>query len=121
MWAKIIGAFFILSGGAFLISPERLRRRLQKKTLRTMRRDVFATACCLGILLVSAGWKHEGTLPKVLIVAGIIVFVKGLYLLKAKSADMIMAWLIKLPAVYFRVFAVCQILAGVVIILGLKQ
>jgi len=121
MWVKIVGACFILSGGAFLISPERLRRKLQRKTLRTMRTYLFATACCLGILLVSAGWKHEGTLPKVLIVAGIIVFAKGLYLLKAKSADMIMARLIKLPAVYLRMFAVCQILAGIMIVLSLKQ
>ena len=121
MWAKTIGAFFILSGAAFLISPERLRRRLQKKTLRTMRRYLFATVCCLGILLVYAGWTHEGTLAKVLIVAGIIVLVKGLYLLKAKAADMIVAWLIKLPAVCFRVFAVCQILAGGVIIWGLER
>ena len=121
MWAKIIGALLVLSGGIFLISPERFRRRLKKKTVRTIRRYLFAAASCLGILLISAGWQHEGALPKILVVVGIIVLLKGMYLLKAKSADIIVAWLLKVPTVYLRVFALCQVLAGVLILSGLKQ
>jgi hypothetical protein len=120
MWARIIGAVLILSGAACMASPERLRRRLQRKTQRAIRRYAFVAAGCLGLLLASAGWQHEGMLARALVVAGVIVLAKGFFLLRAKSADVIMAWLIALPAVYYRMFAVGQMLLGLSIILRLK-
>lgn len=116
MWTNIIGGLFIVSGAAFLVNPDRLRKKLQRKGVRTLRRYLVAAAFAAGILLISAAWKQEGMLPKIMIAAGIVFLLKGLYFVKAKSADVIAGRVMKLPALWLRLFALGQVALGVLII-----
>jgi uncharacterized protein YjeT (DUF2065 family) len=108
-------------GLVFLLYPEGLRRRLRKKALRRIRRYFFAAAVFLGILLISAGWKYEGILPKILVLIGIIAILKGLFFLKSKAADKITEWILEQPVLFLKIFAACQIVLGLLIIFGLKS
>ena len=117
MWCKIIGSLFIVSGVAFAANPERLRKRIQKKGLRMLRRYLVVAASSAGILLISAGWQLDGALAKVFTGAGILLLLKGVHLLKAKSTDIMAARLMELPTLYLRVFAGGQIVLGLVIVL----
>lgn len=120
MLSYIVGSLFIMIGLLFFLYPEGLRRRMRKKALRRIRRYFFAGAVFLGILLISVGWKYEGMFPKILAVAGIIAVLKALFFLKSKTADKVTEWIIEQPVLFFKIFAVCQIALGLVIMFGLR-
>lgn len=117
MWSTIIGSLFIVSGLVFVAKPEMLRRRMKKKGLRKLRRYLLAIVASAGILLISAGWQLDGAPAKIFTVVGVLFLVKGAFLLKAKSADIITTRLMKVPTLYLRLFAVGQIILGIVIIM----
>ena len=121
MLSYIVGSFFILLGILFLLFPESLRKRLRKKALRKIRRYLFAGGIALGILLISTGWKYEGLFPKILVLIGIIAIFKGVFFIKSKSADKVTEWILKQPVIFFKIFAACQIILGLLIIFGLKS
>ena len=121
MFTYIVGSLFIMLGILFLLYPESLRKRLRKKALRKIRRYLFAGAITLGILLISTGWKYEGLFPKILVLLGIIAIFKGMFFFKSRSADKVTEWILRQPIVLFKIFAACQIILGLVIILGLKS
>lgn len=121
MFSYILGSFFIMLGILFLLYPESLRKRLRKKALRKIRRYLFIGAITLGILLISTGWQYEGLLPKILVLVGIIAIFKGVFFLKSRSADKVTEWILKQPVVFFKIFAACQIILGLMIIFGLKS
>ena len=121
MLSYIVGFLFIMFGLIFFLYPEGLRRRLRKKALRKIRRYFFAGAIFGGALLISTGWKYEGLLPKILVITGIIVIVKALFFLKSRAADKVTEWILDQPVLYLKIFAVCQIGLGALIIFGLKS
>jgi len=121
MWTNIIGGFLVVFGAAFLARPEYLRRKLLKKGVRSLKRYIFAATLALGALLVSAGWGHEGLLPKVLTAAGVLVMLRGIFLAKAKSVNLLAAQLARIPAIYLRLFAAVQVAIGGLLIFVLKQ
>ena len=111
MFSYILGIFFITVGLLFLLYPEGLRRRLRKKALRRIRRYFFAGAVFLGILLISTGWNHDGLLPKILTIGGIIAVLKGLFFLKSKAADKVTAWILEQPVFFFKKAICATVLA----------
>ncbi len=117
MWTNIVGCLFIVSGVAFAANPERLRRRIEKKSLRTIRRTLVTIASSAGLLLISIGWQLESTLAKVYTMAGVLLLLKALFLFKAKSADMMANRLMHLSSLYLRLFAVGQMLLGIALIM----
>ena len=72
MLANTIAVLLIVSGAFFLFFPGALRWSLKRKTKRRIRRYFFALALSIGILLISEGWRHEGWLPKILVLIGIV-------------------------------------------------
>ena len=121
MFSYIIGSLFIMLGILFLLYPESLRKRLRKKALRKIRKYLFAGAITLGILLISTGWKYDGLLPKILVLAGIIAIFKGVFFLKSRTADKVTEWILKQPVIVLKIFAMFQIGFGLLIIFGLKN
>ncbi len=120
MVSYIVGIFFILLGILSFMFPNFLRTRLQKKAHRRIRQYFFGGAISLGILLISAGWKHEGFLPKILVLVGIIAIIKGVFFLKSKAADTVTQWLLKQPILFFKIFAAGEISLGLLILFGLN-
>ena len=70
--------------------------------------------------MISAGWRHEGLLPKILMLAGIVALLKGLLFLNSKVSEKITAWILERPILHLKVFAVGQIVLGLLILFGLR-
>ena len=119
MLSNIVGSIFILLGVVFFLYPESMRRRLRKKAIRRLRGYFFAAALFFGFLLISAGWRHEGLLPKILMVLGIVAVLRGLLFLKSKATEEVTAWILERPTLHLRGFAVGQIALGCLILFGL--
>ena len=118
MLAKILAWFLILSGIFFLIKPEILRKRLQKKITKRLKRYLSLLAIFLGILFISAAWKSQGCLAKLLLVLGIIAIFKGLFFMKAKASEKVMEWFAARGLTLFRLMASVNIVIGIIILLS---
>lgn len=121
MWYKIVGWLLIVLGIIAFAKPEPLRKKLRKKGLRFVKRYLFAAAFSLGALLISAGWRHEGVVPKLLMIIGIVFIFNGVCLIKGKLADVMAVRFEQLPLLYLRLFALAQILTGCLILFGIKD
>lgn len=120
MLIRLFGWFWIITGLLFLLKPQMLRSRLQKKSVKKLKKILFLIVLFLSLLLISVAWKSEGLLSKVVMVLGIIGIFKGFFLLKAKAADKILAWYTNQPLIFFRFGACLQIAIGIMI-LGLHK
>ena len=118
MLAKLLGWFWIIIGVLFLVKPQILKNRLQKKSVKQLKRIFFALAIFFGILFLTAGFKAEGFLSKLLVIFGIIAFIKTVFFIKGKAADKMIAWLSSQPLKFFRIYAVIYIILGLVFLLG---
>ena len=116
MLLKILGWFWLLSGILFFLKPVWLRNKLKKRSLKTIRRLIFALAFAVGILLVNATWGLPGWLPKGVFIIGIIAILKAVFFLKAQSAARVVEWFLSRPVRYFRFFAVGQIVFGALVL-----
>ncbi|NQT94847.1 MAG: hypothetical protein HQ572_00200 [Candidatus Omnitrophica bacterium] len=117
MFLRILGWFWVITGILFLLKPNFLRRRIQKKSIKVVRRYLFLIILFFAIPLIGAGARYEGLLAKIILVIGIVVIIKGFFMLKAKAAGKIMDFLLKQPVIAFRVWALCQIGIGVLILM----
>lgn len=120
MFSGVVGGIFILVGVLSLFYPEALRRRLRRKAVRKLRRYFFAAAVFFGVLLISAGWKQPGLLPKMLVLIGVAAVLKGLLLLNSRASERVTAWVLARPILHLRVFAAAEIAMGLLVLLGLR-
>lgn len=118
MLVKILGWLLILWGIFFFIKPEILRRKLQRKITKKLKKYLFLIAMFLGFLFINAAWKSEGLPARLFMVLGVIAIFKGFFFLKAKAAQKLMEWFCRQPPIFFRWAAACHIAIGISIILG---
>ena len=116
MLIKLLGWFWIITGTLFFLKPEMLRKKLQRKTLKKLKKYLFFIIIILSLFLMGAAWKSEGILSKIVMVLGIIGIVKALFLLRAKAAENILEWFIKQPSIFFRLAASLQIIIGIIVL-----
>ncbi len=121
MLSGLIGLAFILFGVLSLLFPESLRRSLRRKAVWKLRRYFFIAAVSFGILLISAGWKQEGILPKILMCLGVLALLKGLLFLNSKATEHVTAWILERPSLHLRIFAIGQIVLGLLMLFGLAR
>ena len=117
MLAKIFGYIFILAGTLFLLKPQLLKKRLQKKGLKKLRRLMFAIAMAAGVFFISTAITLRGLQVKVFLILGIIAIFKGTFLLRAKVADKFLSWFAVQPLNIFRLAACIYILLGTAILI----
>ena len=89
MFLSILGWFWIITGALFLLRPDMLRRRLQKKSTKIVKRYLFVIILFFASMLVAAGLKAHGVPAKIIMILGVIGVFKGLFLLRAKASDKI--------------------------------
>jgi len=121
MLSGLIGLVFILFGILSLLFPETLRRSLRRKAVWKLRRYFIIAAVSFGILLISAGWKQEGILPKVLMCIGVVALLKALLFVNSKAAEHVTAWILERPVLHLKIFAVGQIALGLLMLFGLAR
>jgi len=107
----------IIMGILFLAKPELLRKKLQKKSTKYVKRILFGVTLFFAIMFIYAGWKSPGMLAKILMILGIIGLFKAVFFLKAKTAGKIVEWYINQKPVFFRIGGAVYIVMGVAILL----
>ena len=120
MLAKILGWAWIIMGVLFILKPQMLKQRLEKKGVKKLKKIFFGIAVVLGFLLITLAWKSEGLLSKIVLILGILSIIKGFLFLNSKAADKMIAWSAKQPLLYFRLAACIHITIGLMILLGIK-
>ena len=81
MIAKIIGLVWVIWGIVILIKPEILRKKLQTKGSKKLKKNLFLLTLFLSFTLIIASFKADGLLPKVILVLGILGIFKAFILL----------------------------------------
>ena len=120
MLAKLIGWLWIVGGVLFLLKPDILKNRLKKKGLKKVKRILFSIAITGGIFLIIASGKMDGALSKIMAILGIVVIIKGVFLLKSKLSEKLLGWAGEQPLIYFRIASLVYILIGVIILSGIR-
>ena len=116
MFVKILGYIWLVVGILFLLKPQILKNRLQKKGLKKLRKYFVLLALILGALLISIGFKFQGILAKIVMILGILGIFEGIFLLKAKASDKIIEWFAAKPLIYFRLGACFYIAIGIILL-----
>ncbi len=117
MFAKILGWAWIILGVVFLMKPQMLRNRLQKKGIKKIRKYLFAAALALSSMILSVAWNSEGILAKIVFIFGLVGIFKSMFFLKEKTSEKLVEWLSKQQLKFFTVWAVAQICFGVMLLL----
>ena len=112
MWTNIIGALFAGSGLLMATNPARMRRKLQRHSLRAIRRIFAAAAIAAGALLLSAASQETGWTQHGLTGAGLLALAKAVFFLKAKSAEILSERIQNIPDLYLRILALAQAAFG---------
>jgi len=120
MLIKIFAWIWIVLGILFVIKPELLKKRLEKKGVKKIKKCLFAMTLALSVGLIVAAVYYQGVLAKILIVLGIIGIIKAFFFLKAKSAEKIIEWSAKQPLVLFRAGGCLYIIIGIIFLLLAK-
>lgn len=116
MFAKILGWAWIILGIVFLLKPQMLKNRLQKKGRKKIRKYLFAAALALSSMILSVAWNSEGILAKIVFIFGLIGIFKSMFFLKQKTSEKLVEWLSVQPIKFFRIWAGAQICFGVMLL-----
>ena len=116
MLVSILGWFWVVTGVIFLIWPNFLKKRLQKKSYKIIRRYLFVVGIFLSVMLISIGLKATGAISKIILVIGLIALIKAVFLIKTKAAERLVEFFLKQPLIMFRLWALVQIAIGVLIL-----
>ena len=116
MLAKILGYIFVLAGILFLLKPQILKNKLQKKGLRKLRKYMFFLLVFLGVAFIGVARNFHGLWAIVFTILGIIGIFKGIFFLKAKAADKLITWLAAQPLNLFRIGGCAYIILGIILL-----
>lgn len=116
MIAKIIGLIWVVWGILILVKPEILRKKLQTKGIKKLKKNLFLLTLFLSITLIIASLKASGLLPKVLLILGIIGIFKAFIFLKSKASDKLIAFSANLSLSVYRAGGAFYIILGLSII-----
>jgi uncharacterized membrane protein len=116
MLVKIFAQVWIIFGVLILIWPQLLRKRLQKKSFKKVKRFLFFLTLILGLALISASFKMQGSGAKIIAIIGLIGLVKAFLFLKAKAADKLIAWAANRPLGFFRLGGLAYVVIGIILL-----
>lgn len=117
MFAKILGCAWIILGVVFLMKPQMLRNRFQKKGIRKIRKYLFAAALAVSSMILSVAWNSEGILAKIVFIFGLVGIFESMFFLKEKTTQKLVEWLSKQPIKFFSIWAAAQICFGMMLLL----
>jgi hypothetical protein len=113
VFVVILAWFLVITGLLMLWKPESARRSMAGKGFGIIKSYVLALALFLGALLVSVMSRLSGLLAFMILIAGIVILVKGFMFLQKAAAHTINDCVEKLPLKYLRIYAAIQIVIGV--------
>lgn len=109
MLKVLLGWFFILSGIVFFLKPTILKRSLEKKIFKKIKKYLIIVLFFLAATMIKVSWGFEGAGSKVLLFIGIIAMIKGFFFLKSKGNLKIIEWFSTKPIKFFRIISLMYI------------
>lgn len=116
MLARILGIIWILLGLWWLIKPDALKRRLQRKMSRKVRWTVFGFLFIFGIMMTGSVFKAPGILPKVIGIIGLIIAIRAVMFITSKASERILSWWAERPVIVFRLWGLAVLGMGVLLL-----
>lgn len=116
MLAKIFGLLWIVIGILFFIKPHLLRKKLQAKGTKKLKKQLFTLTLVLSIVLILAALKATGLLPKIIVIVGIIGIFKAFLFLSLKASDKMISWSAQRSLNFFRFGGVAYIVIGIILL-----
>ena len=114
MFFRITGLLWILLGVWWIMRPQSIRRRFRKKVKKTRRKILFLAILVVAGLFLSAARYAHGMLANVLLIAGILVVIKALFVFSSKAADKTIDWWAERPLWMWRLWAAGIVLIGII-------
>ena len=114
--ARILGALWLVVGILWLMRPQALKNRLKRKISRNIRWTVYGSLFAFGVIMIGSLFKTEGLLPKIIVILGIILVVKSVFLFLSKTSDRLWKWWAESPLIVFRLQAAVMIIIGIMLI-----
>jgi len=111
---RIIGMIWVILGILILIKPEILRKKLQTKGNKKLKKNLFLLTLFLSLTLIIAALKADGILVKVLLVFGVLGIFKAFIFLKSKASDKLIAFSANLSLSVYRVGGAFYIILGLI-------
>ena len=112
---KMLAGIWIVLGMLWLLKPQWLKSRIQKKATRRMKWTVYIFLIAFGMLITGSVIKAPGWPAKVAGVVGAILAIKGMLLLFTKASDRLWEWWASQPIIYFRFQALAMLALGIII------
>ena len=116
MLSRILGVLWIILGLWWLLRPQTLKKRLQRKFSRKLKRVVFGFILVFGFLMIGSALKAPGILSKVIVIIGMILAIKAIMLITGKTSDKVFAWWADKPLYFFRAWALFVLTTGAVLV-----
>ncbi len=121
MLNKILGILFLLLGILFFLKPHLFLRWIQRKAHKRLKVLLFGILFSLGGGLLKIGFSQPGWPAKVLMFVGLILLIKGIFILKAKAFQHILEISSRIPIKVYRISSLLYILLGLYLLYGLKK
>jgi len=115
MLAKIIGTLWIILGLLWSIKPHILKNRLKRKMARKIKWIILAFVLVFGFTLLGSIITAQEIFLKVIGLIGLIIVIKGIFLLSTKTSDKIIEWMEGKPLIAFRIWGLFILGMGVML------
>ncbi len=118
MFSNILGAIWVILGLIWLIKPQVLRNRLQRKMTRRMRWIVLGFILTFVVLMIGSVIKAPGLLYKVVGIVGIVIVIKSVLFMTSKASGKMADWLANRPVIFFRAWGLVILIIGAALLLA---
>lgn len=118
MIAKLFGWFWVVMGILWLIKPEMLRRKLNKKLGRKVRWTLWGVALALALQLTGFAFHSPGLLSGSALVLGLFFLVRAALQVTGKTQQRLTGWASKVPVNALRIWAAAALATGLFLLLS---
>lgn len=115
----VLGWILIVSGGIFLLKPEKARSKLLGQGFKIIKSLLVLAAVYLIMLSISLAGKAGGIFI-ILSLIGALAVIVGFFQLKKKTYEKLQEQFKKIPVLFLRIYAAIQIIIGILMVV-LKQ
>jgi uncharacterized protein YjeT (DUF2065 family) len=116
IFAVILGWILIISGIIFLIKPERARNKMLRQGFRVVKGLMVVAAIYLALFLMSLVGKSRGVLSAFILIL-LLAVAAAFFKLKKKTFLQMQERFKKIPVKVLRIYAIIQIIIGIVMVL----
>ncbi|MEE8359832.1 MAG: hypothetical protein V3S04_02770 [Candidatus Omnitrophota bacterium] len=112
MFYKMLGIIWVILGMLWMIKPDYLRSRLQRKMTRRVKWIVFGFLLTFCFMMIGSIVKAPGAGVKIAGIIGIVITARAIILITSKASQKIIGWWTAKPLVFFRIWGLVVFATG---------